>query len=103
MQLRQTERGRDARDGGPGRPLRELSSPRRWWTTRRARGWTARKVEVSVGLPEIDPDLLRLASAMVASGTALDGAQLQIVLAGGDELVVQALESARCVSPSPVA
>jgi hypothetical protein len=102
--MRQTERGRDARQGRAG-PLRELSIAQAVvdFATRRAAGRPIRKLEVSVGLPQVDPDLLRLAFGLVTTGTALDGAQLQIALAAGDELVVQALELEPCVSRAPVA
>jgi hypothetical protein len=108
VQMRQIERTRDVREGSAasaGRPLRELSIAQAVvdFATRRAAGRPIRKVEVSVGLREVDPDLLGLAFGLVTSGTALDGAQLQVALAPGDALVVQALELEPCVSPLPVA
>jgi Hydrogenase/urease nickel incorporation, metallochaperone, hypA len=105
VQMRQIERNRRLRERSAGRPLRELSIAQAVvdFATRRAAGRPIRKVEVSVGLREVDPDLLSLAFGLVTSGTALDGARLQVALAAGDELIVQALELEPCVSPSPVA
>jgi hypothetical protein len=105
VQMRQTVRSRDARKASAERPLRELSIAQAVvdFATRRAAGRPIRKVEVSVGLREVDPDLLGLAFGLVTSGTALDGAQLQVALAAGDELVVQALELEPCAIHAPAA
>jgi hypothetical protein len=102
VQVRQTEprtRGRATRD----EPLRELSIAQSLAdvATRHATGRPIRKVEVSVGRSlEVDPDLLRLAFSLVATGTALDGTELQIAVPDGDALLIDAVELEERASPS---
>jgi hypothetical protein len=95
--MRQTESKGTTRLAG-GQPMRELSIAQSLVdvAASHAAGRPVRKVEVSVGrLREIDPELLRLAFQLVTSGTAMDGAQLQIEQPAGDELLIDALELER--------
>ncbi len=95
--MRQTESSRSTRSAA-GRPMQELSIAQSLVDVAEshAEGRAVRKVEVSVGrLREVDPELLRLAFQLVTSGTAMDGAQLQIEQPAGDELLVDALELER--------
>jgi hypothetical protein len=101
-QVRQTvlrTRGRATRD----EPLRELSIAQSLadMATRHATGRPVRKLEVSVGRSlEVDPDLLRLAFSLIATGTALDGTELQIAVPAGDALLIDAVELEGRPSPS---
>lgn len=76
-------------------PLRELSIAQSVVdiATRHAAGRSVRKIEVSVGrLRQVDPHTLHLAFGLVTQGTALDGAQLEIDVLAGEELLIDALE-----------
>jgi hypothetical protein len=92
-------RGRALRD----EPLRELSIAQSLVdvATHHATGRSIRKVEVSVGRSlRVDPELLRLAFSLIATGTALDGTELQIAVPDGDELLIEALELERPTGPA---
>jgi hydrogenase nickel incorporation protein HypA/HybF len=71
--------------------------------TRHAAGRPVRRVEVSLGrLRDVDPSMLCLAFGVVTNGTALDGADLQIGLLDGEELLIDALVLEPCAA-SPLA
>jgi hydrogenase nickel incorporation protein HypA/HybF len=67
--------------------------------SRHAAGRPVRKVEVSLGRSrEVDPGMLCLAFDIVTNGTALDGAELQIGLLDGEELLIDALVLEPCAA-----
>jgi Zn finger protein HypA/HybF involved in hydrogenase expression len=85
------------------RPLHELSIAQSLadTATRHAAGRRVTRIEVGVGRSRrVDSDSLQLAFGLVTQGTALDGAQLEIHVLAGEELLIEAVESELHVSPS---
>jgi hydrogenase nickel incorporation protein HypA/HybF len=67
--------------------------------TRHAAGRPVRTVEVSLGhVRGVEPSMLCLAFDLVTSGTALDGAELQIGLLEGEELLIDAIVLEPCAA-----
>jgi hydrogenase nickel incorporation protein HypA/HybF len=103
--MRQTECQTES-ESRPGvraraRAMRELSMAQALVdnASRHAAGRPVRKVEVSLGrLREVDPSMLCLAFDIVTNGTALDGAELQIGLLDGEELLIDALVLEPCAA-----